>query len=158
MKENNYNTCVVYLLNDIDKPIHLIEMFLVCLEISMKHPKILDVEMCWLRPVTSQCTKLSFPTVAMWMCEDSLVEWNVWIHRVSKENVSTMSTALMGRNFSSVDILLAFTLCQCNVMALLNNFSGTGAWFCNHLKTKPGDKTAAPPWPDPYRPYTLGCL
>ena len=158
MKENNYNTCVVYLLNDIDKPIHLIEMLLACLKISMKHPKILDVETCWLRPVTSQCTKLSIPTVAMCMCEDSLVEWNVWIHRVSKENISTMSTALMGRNFSSIDILLTFKLCQCNVMALLNKFSGAGSWFCNHLKTKPGNKTAAPPWPNPYRPYTPGRL
>ena len=43
------------------------------------------------------------------------------------ENVSTMSPALVGRNFSSVDILLTFTLCQCNVMTLLNNLSGTGA-------------------------------
>ena len=158
MKENNYNTCVVYLLNDIAKPIHLIEMFLACLKISMKHPKILDVETRWLRLVTSQCTKLLFPTVAMCMCEDNLVEWDAWIHRVSRENVSTMSTALMGRNVSSVDILLTFTLCRSNVMALLNNFSGTGAWFCNHLKTKPGNKTAAPPWPNLNRPYTLGRL
>ena len=39
-----------------------------------------------------------------------------------------MSPALVGRNFSSVDILLTFTLCQCSVMTLLNNLSGTGAW------------------------------
>ena len=42
-----------------------------------------------------------------------------------------MSPVLMGRNFSSVDILLTITLCQCNVMTLLNNLSGTGAWACN---------------------------
>ena len=53
---------------------------------------------------------------------------NVWIHRLPRENVSTMSPALVGRNFSSVDILLTFMLCQCNVMTLLNNLSGTGAW------------------------------
>ena len=37
-----------------------------------------------------------------------------------------MSPVLVGRNFSSVDILLTFTLCKCNVMTLLNNLSGTG--------------------------------
>ena len=62
------------------------------------------------------------------VCENSLVQWNVWIHRLPRENVSTMSPALVGRNFSSVDILLTFTLCRCNVMTLLNNLSGTGAW------------------------------
>ena len=62
------------------------------------------------------------------VCENSLVQWNVWIHRLPRENVSTMSPALVGRNFSSVDILLTFTLCQCNVMTLLNNLSGTGVW------------------------------
>ena len=61
-------------------------------------------------------------------CENSLVQWNVWIHRVPREIVSTMSSpVLVGRNFSSVDILLIFPLCQCNVMTLLNNLSGTGA-------------------------------
>ena len=39
----------------------------------------------------------------------------------------TMSPVLVGRNFSSVDILLTFMLCQCNVMTSLNNLSGTGA-------------------------------
>ena len=126
MKENNHNTCIVYLLNCINKHIHSIEMFLACLKINVKHPKNIDVETCRLRPVTSQCTKWLFPTAAM--CENSLVQWNVWIHRLPRENVSTMSPALVGRNFSSVDILLTFTLCQCNVMTLLNNLSGTGAW------------------------------
>ena len=63
------------------------------------------------------------------VCENSLIQWNVWIHRLPRENVSTMSPALVGRNFSSVDILLTFTLSQCNVMTLLNNLSGTGAWL-----------------------------
>ena len=63
------------------------------------------------------------------VCENSLVQWNVWMHRLPRENVSTMSPALVGRNFSSVDILLTFTLCQCNVMTLLNNLRGTGAWL-----------------------------
>ena len=48
---------------------------------------------------------------------------------VAKGNVITMSPVLVGRNFNSVDILLTFTLCQCNVMTLLNNLSGTGAWL-----------------------------
>ena len=60
------------------------------------------------------------------VCENSLVQWNVWIHRLPRENISTMSPALVGRNFSSVDILLTFTLRQCNVMTILNNLSGTG--------------------------------
>ena len=62
------------------------------------------------------------------VCENSLVQWNASIHRLPRENVITMSPVLVGRNFSSVDILLTFTLCQCNVMTLLNNLSGTGAW------------------------------
>ena len=62
------------------------------------------------------------------VCENSLVQWNVWIHRLPRENVSTMSPALGGCNFSSFDILLTFTLCQCNVMSLLNNLSGTEVW------------------------------
>ena len=57
MKENNHNTCMVYLLNCIDKHIHSIEMFLACLKINVKHPKNIDVETCWLRPAMSQCTK-----------------------------------------------------------------------------------------------------
>ena len=127
MKENNHNTRIVYLLNCIDKHIHSIEMFLACLKINVKHLKNIDVEMCRLWPVTSQCTKLVVPYSSN-VCENSLVQWNVWIHRLLRENVSTMSSALVGRNFSSVDILLTFTLCQCNVMTLLNNLSGTGAW------------------------------
>ena len=65
MKEDNHNTCIVYLLKCIDKHIHSIEMFLACLKIDMKHPKNIDVETCRLRPVTSQCTKWLFPTAAI---------------------------------------------------------------------------------------------
>ena len=126
MKENNHNTCIVYLLNCIDKHIHSIKMFLACLKIRVKHPK------------KHRHGNVSTPTCDVTMhkmvvpyssnvYENSLVQWNVWIHRLSRENVSTMSPALVGRNFSSVDILLTFTLCQCNVMTLLNNLSGTGA-------------------------------
>ena len=138
MKENNHNTCIVYLLNCIDKHIHWFEMFLACLKINVKHPKNIDVETCRLQPVTPQCTKWLFPTAAM-----CLVQWNVWIHRLPRKNVSTMSPALVGRNFSSVDILLTFMLCQCNVMTLLNNVSGTGArWWTKYWsyidELKPG--------------------
>ena len=41
--------------------------------------------------------------------ENSLVQWNVWIHRLPRKNVSTLSPVLVGRNFSSVHILLIFT-------------------------------------------------
>ena len=61
------------------------------------------------------------------VCENSLVQWNVWIHRLQRENIITMSPVFVGHNFSSVDILLTFTLFQCNAMTLLNNLSGTGA-------------------------------
>ena len=67
------------------------------------------------------------------VCKNSLVQWNVWIYRLPRENAITMSPVLVGRNFSSVDILLTFTLCQCNVITLLNNLSGTGAWT-NHFR------------------------
>ena len=63
------------------------------------------------------------------VCENSLIQWNVWLHWLPRENVITMSPVLVGRNFSSVDILLTFTLCKCNVMTLLNNLSGTGPWL-----------------------------
>ena len=76
------------------------------------------------------------------VCENSLVQWNVWIQRLPRENVSTMSPVLMGHNFSSFAILLTFMLCQCNVMTLLNSLCGMGAWsdvlpstitpVCNH--------------------------
>ena len=36
------------------------------------------------------------------LCENSLVQWNVWVHRVTRENVSTMSSALVGRNCSQL--------------------------------------------------------
>ena len=86
-----------------------------------------------------RCGNLSTPTCDVTMhkmvvpynsnvCENSLVQWNAWIHRLPRENVITMSPVLVGPNFSSVDILLTFTLCQCNVMTLLNNLSGTEAW------------------------------
>ena len=98
------------------------------LENQYETHKNIDVETCRLRPVTSQCTKWWFPTAAcVWT---SLVQWNVWIHRLPRANVSTLSPALVGRHFSSVFILLSFMLCQCNVMTLLNNLSGTGTWPC----------------------------
>ena len=65
------------------------------------------------------------------VCENSLVQWNVWIHWLPRDNAITMSPVLVGRNFSSVDILLTFTFSQCNVMTLLNNLSETGAWCQN---------------------------
>ena len=64
-KENNYHTCVVYLLNGIDIHFLLIEMFLVCLKINMRHSKNIDVETCRPLLLTSQCTKWLFPTTAM---------------------------------------------------------------------------------------------
>ena len=65
IKENNHNTHVVYLLIGIDRHVYLIEIFLACLNINMKHSKKIDVEMCRLRPVASQCRKSLFPTAAM---------------------------------------------------------------------------------------------
>ena len=53
--------------------------------------------------------------------ENRLVQCNVWIHRLPRENVSTMSPVFVGCSFHSVGILLTFTLWQCNVMTLLNN-------------------------------------
>ena len=32
----------------------------------------------------------------------------------------------------------------------LNHVSKSGHWFCYHLIAKPGNKTGAPLWPDPY--------
>ena len=75
----------------------------------------------------SQCMKSLYPTAVM--CENSLIQWNVWIHWLPRENISTMSPPLVGHNFTSVDILLTFTLCQCNVITLLDNLSGTGASY-----------------------------
>ena len=122
MKKNNHNTCVVYLLNDIDRHFHLTEIFLACLKINMKHSQNIDVETCRFRPVTSQCTKWWFPTTAMCV---KTVSSNGTFGYIGCQR--TVSPVLMGRNFSSVDILLTFTLCQCNVITLLNNLSGTGA-------------------------------
>ena len=70
------------------------------------------------------------------VCENSLIQWNVWIHWLPRENVITMSPVLVGRNFSSVDILLTITLCKCNVMTLLNNLSGTGARFVACIESR----------------------
>ena len=126
MKENNHNTCVVYLLNDIYRHFYLIWIFSSLLENQYE------------TLAKHRCGNLSTPTCDVTMhkmvvpynsnvCENSLVQWNVWVHRLPRENVITMSLVLVGHNFSSVDILLTFTLCQCNVMTLLNNLSGTGA-------------------------------
>ena len=65
MKENHHNTCLVYLLNGIDRHFHSIEMFLACLKIDIKQSQTIDVETCRLRPVTSQCTMWLFPTAEM---------------------------------------------------------------------------------------------
>ena len=126
VKENNHNTCVLNLLNGIDRHFLLIKMFLVCLKINMRHSK---KHWCGNLP-TSTCDVTMHVMVVPYssnVCENSLVQWNVWIHRLPRENVSTMSSVLVGHNLSSVDILLTFMLCQCNVLTLLNNLSGTGA-------------------------------
>ena len=44
MKENNHNTCKVYLLNGKDRHFDLIEMLLACLKINMKRSETIDVE------------------------------------------------------------------------------------------------------------------
>ena len=122
------------------------------LENQYETHKNIDVETCRLRPVTSQCTKWWFPTAAcVWT---SLVQWNVWIHRLPRANVSTLSPALVGRHFSSVFILLSFMLCQCNVMTLLNNLSGTGTWPC---KRHHGHCMIPPPAPAPAPALFHGC-
>ena len=67
-----------------------------------------------------RCGNLSSPTCDVTMHkmvvtynsnvrENSIVQWNVSIHRLPTENVITMSPVLVGRNFSSVDILLTYT-------------------------------------------------
>ena len=131
MKENNHNTCVAYLLNDKDRHFHLIEIFLACFKINKTLAK-----HWWGNLSTPNCSVTMHKMVVSHnsnVCENSPVQWNVWIHRLPRENVITMSLVLVGRNFSSVDILLTFKLCQCNVMTSLNNLSGTGAWSAtNH--------------------------
>ena len=67
MKENNHNTCVVYLLNGTVRHFRIIEKFLACLKINMKHSQNIDVEACRLRPATPQYTKRLLPTAAMCM-------------------------------------------------------------------------------------------
>ena len=127
MKVSNHNTCVVYLLNDIDKHFHLLKIFLACLKINIKT---LAKHRCGSLP-TPTCDVTMHKMVVPYssnVCENSLIQWNVWLHWLPRENVITMSPVLVGRNFSSVDILLTFTLCKCNVMTLLNNLSGTGPW------------------------------
>ena len=63
-----------------------------------------------------RCGNLSTPTCDVTMhkivvpynsnvCENSLVQWNVWIHRLPRENVITMSPVLVGRN------LVVLTFC-----------------------------------------------
>ena len=60
-------------------------------------------------------------------CIDKMREYSIGtIHRLPKTNVSTISSGLMRRNFSSVSFLLTFNLCQSNVMILLNHLSGAG--------------------------------
>ena len=50
--ENNHYICVLYFLNDTDRQNYLIEMYLACLKINMKHPENVDVETC---PTRSSC-------------------------------------------------------------------------------------------------------
>ena len=102
IKENNHNTCVVYLLNVIDRHFLLIEMFLICLKINMRHPKNIDVETCRLRPVTSQYTKWFFPTAAMCVKTVSSNETFGYIGCQEKMSAQCHSPVLVGRNFSSV--------------------------------------------------------
>ena len=82
------------------------------------------------------------------VCENSLVQWNVWIHRLSRANVSTMSPALVGRNFSSVYILLSFMLCRCNVMSILMG---------RPCKRHHGHCMISPPTPAPAPALFHGC-
>ena len=126
MKKNNHNTCIVYLLNGIDKHFDWIEMLLACLKINMKHAKNIDVETCRLWPVTSQCTKWLFPTGAICVKTFSSNETFGYIGCQRKMSAQC-HRRLVGRIFSSVDIVLTFTLYKCNVMTLLNNLSGAGA-------------------------------
>ena len=60
----------------------------------MNHSKNIDVETCRLRPVTSTMHEMVVPYSSN-VCENSLVQWNVSIHRLPRENVSTMSPALV---------------------------------------------------------------
>ena len=60
------------------------------------------------------------------LCKLNLNRWNFWIHWLPKANISTMSPVLVGCNVSSIDILLLFILCQCNVMTLLKKPSTVG--------------------------------
>ena len=125
MEENHHNTCVIYLLNGIDKHFHSFEMFLACLKINMKHSKSSDVETCRLQPVTSQCTICFFPYSSN-VCENSSVQWKVWIHQLPRENVTSVSETQFQLCWHFADIHVV-RQCQCNVMTLLNNLSGTGA-------------------------------
>ena len=96
-----------------------------CLKINMKHPKNIDVETCRLRPVTSQCTKSLFCTAAT--CVKTVSSNKTFGYIGAKGKCQHNAPPLVERNLSSVDILLTFTLCQCNVITLLNNLgTGTG--------------------------------
>ena len=90
---------------------------------NTEYTKNIDVETCRLRPVTSQCTKWWFPTAAM--CVKTVSSNETFGYIGCQGQMSAVSPALVGRNFSSVYILLSFMLCQCNVMTLLNNLNGT---------------------------------
>ena len=104
-KGSIYYTCVVYLLNGIRRQIYLIEMILACLKINMKHPK------------KHHFWNMSTPT-----CDVTMYKIVVPCC-MPRGHFSTMSPPLVGRNFSSVDILLTFILCKCYIMILLKNFS-----------------------------------
>ena len=127
MKENNHNTCIVYLLNCIDKHIYSIEMFLACLKINMKHPKNIDVEPCRLRPVMSQCTKWLFPTAVM--CVKTVSSNETFGYIGCQGKMSAQCYRVSGTQFPQCWHFVDIHLCQCNVMTLLNNLSGTGSWL-----------------------------
>ena len=150
MKENNHNTCIAYLLNCIDKHIHSIEMFLACLKINVKHQK------------KHRCGSVSTPTCDVTMhkmvvpyssnvCENSLVQWNVWIHRLPRENVSTMSPALVGRNYISAVLTFCWHSRCANVMSwhYWTILVGRGAWPKAKKQLKITYHNEPPPPPPP---------
>ena len=106
MKENNHNTCVVYLLNDIDGHFHLIEIFLACLKINMKHSQNIDVETCRVRPVTSQCTKCcSLQQQCVWKQSHPMKRFDTSVaNRKCHHNVTGVSGTQFQQCWHFVDI------------------------------------------------------
>ena len=73
MKENNHNTFVVYLLNDIDRHFDLIEIILACLKTNMKHSQNIDVETLSTPTCDVTMHKMVVPYNSN-VCENSLVQ------------------------------------------------------------------------------------